>query len=513
MGKRVRISVILMMAVGIILAPALFERSHVFGLPYHTGDVITGGCPNCGQTYAVVMVTDNTAEPSCTSSASYTIKCPECGTHTITVPALGHDIYSYVSKAASCTENGTRTYVCSRGDYSYSENIAALGHDYKEEVTKDAGCEEDGEKTFTCSRCNDRYTEVIPAIGHDWDTEEKEATCTEDGYKKSVCRNCHEEKNEIIPAKGHDYPEEWTVEKEADYVSEGLRTKKCRVCGHLLSETIPKKFPLPYVIGGGIAGLIALAVYIAGRIKKSKLKVLKPSFGSRIVAVCSENEELIKLLKKKSFLKVKKCEYPELDKTLEDESPDLLIIDVKDKERTDEVLARREELLKDKGIGFIVYKGLEKESLRQIKDLSEEIDIINYVKEEDSPNSMLVDLVLPILKPDIKSDASLENVGKVADALGIPGISKVIDVFIAGRDIKTTLEEDELGIDEHATIIGDIADILGYDRVSDIAGLVGDIKNIKKAVSKDAGAYEAKKGVKGAKDIAEVVTDIADGED
>ena len=79
---------------------------------------------------------------------------------------------------------------------------------------------------------------------------------------------------------------------------------------------------------------------------------------------------------------------------------------------------------------------------------------------------------------------------------------------MTGRDIKSTLEEDELGVTEHATIIGDIASILGFDGVASVAGLVNDIDSIKSALDEEAGANEGKKGVKATKDVVDVVSDI-----
>ncbi|MDO4618973.1 MAG: hypothetical protein Q4B31_05555 [Clostridia bacterium] len=43
--------------------------------------------------------------------------------------------------------------------------LPKLPHTYTETITKEATATEDGEKTFTCSKCGDTYTEVIPATG------------------------------------------------------------------------------------------------------------------------------------------------------------------------------------------------------------------------------------------------------------------------------------------------------------------------------------------------------------
>ncbi len=49
---------------------------------------------------------------------------------------------------------------------TYTEEIPVIDHKYEESVTKEATCTEAGEKTFTCTICGDSYTEDIPAIGH-----------------------------------------------------------------------------------------------------------------------------------------------------------------------------------------------------------------------------------------------------------------------------------------------------------------------------------------------------------
>lgn len=60
-------------------------------------------------------------------------------------------------------------------------------------VTKEATCTEAGEKTYTCTVCNETKTEKIDAAGHKYSTEwtiDKEATCTEPGSKSHHCTVC-----------------------------------------------------------------------------------------------------------------------------------------------------------------------------------------------------------------------------------------------------------------------------------------------------------------------------------
>lgn len=68
-----------------------------------------------------------------------------------------------VTKEATCTEAGVKTYTCTTCSETRNEAIAALGHVWGAyTVTKHAVNGNDGEKTRTCSRCN--ITERAPLL-------------------------------------------------------------------------------------------------------------------------------------------------------------------------------------------------------------------------------------------------------------------------------------------------------------------------------------------------------------
>lgn len=74
-----------------------------------------------------------------------------------------------VTKPASCTASGVRTYTCTACGNTQTQSIAALGHNYAAQpVTKPATCTEAGEQTSVCTRCGDVLTKTIPAKGHDF---------------------------------------------------------------------------------------------------------------------------------------------------------------------------------------------------------------------------------------------------------------------------------------------------------------------------------------------------------
>ena len=67
------------------------------------------------------------------------------------------------TKAATCTETGTRTRTCSGCGQSETETINALGHDWDAGVITTPATESTpGVRTFTCKRCNATKTESVP---------------------------------------------------------------------------------------------------------------------------------------------------------------------------------------------------------------------------------------------------------------------------------------------------------------------------------------------------------------
>ena len=159
--------------------------------------------------------------------------------------------------AATCTEDGYTgdTYCTDCGAMvSKGEVIEKSGHTWDDgKVTKEATATEPGVKTYTCS-CGDSYTETIPATGDSTESEckhantevrdAKEATCTLEGYTGDIyCKDC-DEKTAIgttIAAFGHSYTSE--VTKESTTTEEGARTYTCTICGDSYTEVIPKLPP------------------------------------------------------------------------------------------------------------------------------------------------------------------------------------------------------------------------------------------------------------------------------
>ena len=240
---------------------------------------------------------------------------------------------------------------------------------------------------------------------------------------------------------------------------------------------------------------------------------LKPSLEDKTVFVCTEDEELIKTLKNRHYLEVVEPEEDsetEPDEAAAEAEAHLYICDINDEERLNEVLAKKKDDLEKIPLGLVINKSLLNVIKEKLEQLKNDKQIVGYVPFNADPKDIMIRLILPILKPDLKSDASLENIGMVCDLLGIPGVSSVISAFVSGRDIKSTVEDGDLGITGTATIISDVASILGMDTVASVSGLVNDLDAIVTATGSGTGAYEKKNGLLGAKDIVDVVKDLTD---
>ena len=86
------------------------------------------------------------------------VNCGEVVKTGSTIKATGHSISSNrVTKAATCTSTGIRTYYCSCGVAIKTEGIAALGHNYKAVSSTSAKITKAATTTYRCSRCSASY--------------------------------------------------------------------------------------------------------------------------------------------------------------------------------------------------------------------------------------------------------------------------------------------------------------------------------------------------------------------
>lgn len=211
----------------------------------YTGDIY---CKDCGEKLAAGTTIEKKPHKvgtpaTCVSKAV----CSVCSETFGEVDATNH-VHTTVKnrKEATCTQTGYAgdTY-CTDCDklLSTGKELAALGHDYKATVTKQPTTTEEGIRTYTCTRCNSSYTESIAKLPEEKHTHNytgsitKEATCTEAGVRTYTC-SCGDSYTENIPATGHSYVSK--VTKATTTTEEGIMTYTCSKCGHSYTQPIAK---------------------------------------------------------------------------------------------------------------------------------------------------------------------------------------------------------------------------------------------------------------------------------
>ena len=104
-----------------------------------------------------------------------------------------------VTKPATCTEKGVRTYTCTSSTHTRTEDIPALNHSFAGQdyvSNNDATCEQDGTKTARCVRygtggcmATDTVTDTDSKLGHLFEdyVSNNDATYAHDGTKTAKC--------------------------------------------------------------------------------------------------------------------------------------------------------------------------------------------------------------------------------------------------------------------------------------------------------------------------------------
>ena len=204
-----------------------------------------GKCTRCGETHTHSW--DNVAlakDATCTEDGEKVYTCTTCDyKKTEVIKATGHQTILKNKKDADCANEGyTGDEVCDVCGQTIKKGTTidkTNNHKWNEgKVTKEATCTSKGEKTYTCDVCGTTKTEEIPTTEHKFTvTNEKDATCTEAGYTgDKTCEICNTVvKGEVIPATGH--TEETVNAKKSTCTSNGYTGDKvCKVCGTVLEK-------------------------------------------------------------------------------------------------------------------------------------------------------------------------------------------------------------------------------------------------------------------------------------
>ena len=166
---------------------------------------------------------------------------------TVTNPTGDHAWDSgRVTKPATCTEKGVKTYTCTRhSSHTKNEEIPALNHSFDgQEYVSDnnATCEQDGTKTAKCARygtggCTetDTVTDTGSKLGHLFEdyVSNNDATCEQDGTKTARCVRygtggcmATDTVTDTDSKLGHLF-EDHVSNNDATYAHDGTKTAKC----------------------------------------------------------------------------------------------------------------------------------------------------------------------------------------------------------------------------------------------------------------------------------------------
>ena len=179
---------------------------------------------------------------------------------TITNPTGDHAWDSgRVTKPATCTEKGIKTYTCTRhSSHTKNEDIPALNHSFAGQAyvsDNNATCEQDGTKTVKCVRygtggctATDTVTDTDSKLGHFFEdyVSNNDATCEQDGTKTAKCVRYGEggcmatdTVTDTDSKLGHLF-EDYISNNDATYARDGTKTAKCvryDQCGE--THTVP----------------------------------------------------------------------------------------------------------------------------------------------------------------------------------------------------------------------------------------------------------------------------------
>ena len=160
----------------------------------------------------------------------------------IYIPASSHThTYSTtVTKAATCTDTGTKTHACTVCVYSYTETIPATGHTVTEKAEVTPTCTATGTSAGTyCSVCNTVLggCETIAALGHDYNAVVTAPTCTTAGYTTYTCVRCADTYTaDEVGVIGHSY-DDGVITTAPTCTETGIKTFTC-TCGDSYTETL-----------------------------------------------------------------------------------------------------------------------------------------------------------------------------------------------------------------------------------------------------------------------------------
>lgn len=428
----------------------------------------------------------NTSKPAtCITKGEEVRTCSRCNKkESRIINALGHNFTNWKTiKKVTCTENGKDSCACTRCNKEETKTIKALNHNFSEWKTiNEPTCIDDGIETRTCSRCNKEENNSIKALGHEMTNMElkKNPTCIDKGYKQALCKRCNKELGEDINPLGHNFSE-FVVIKEPSLNQKGYKEKKCTRCNNILREEIPaltfieyaKENPTTVALTSiAIIGVSTASIYffltkkaaktgvkLIGKslVAKTSRQLLKELEIKTIDLIATENEyskSLSETLKKMPMIKFNFDNIENYQELIEEQDPDLIIFELSN--------TNINEINKFEDIKVLVIGSntIINNHINELIQLKKDKTIVNYTTYD---KNITTTILLPLYKPELDIDNSLEGLSLVLSVFGLEWAANILDLLSSGKEIHDIVKEGDPDSVDKLTILADACAIFGID--------------------------------------------------
>lgn len=218
-------------------------------------------------------------KPTCTELGTMLYVCNDCDdSYEEEIPATGH-LHTELRnvKEANCAQEGYDGDIYCKDcneKLSSGKVIAKSSHTWNAgEVTKNATCTLYGVKTYTCTICKEVRTEEIPATGHQHSEIRNvaAATCDKEGYTgDTYCKDCNAKivSGKTVPRTEHSW-DAGKITAEATSNKKGTKTYICVKCGATKTEEIPMVSTETVISIGNVSGTLGSNVTVPVSITKN----------------------------------------------------------------------------------------------------------------------------------------------------------------------------------------------------------------------------------------------------
>ena len=437
--------------------------------------------PELGHNFTETIIKN----PTCSENGLTRKACTRCNESSdITTNALGHNFTNWKTiKKVTCTDDGKEIRTCSRCNKEETKTIKALNHNFSEwKIINVPTCIDDGIETRTCSRCNKEENNSIKALGHEMTNMElkKNPTCIDKGYKQALCKRCNKELSEDINPLGHNFSE-FVVIKEPSLNQKGYKEKKCIRCKDILREEIPaltfkeyaKEHPATVALTSiAIIGVSTASIYffITKKAAKTGVKLIGKSLVAKtsrqllkeleiktIDLIATENEyskSLSETLKKMPMIKFNFDNIENYQELIEEQNPDLIIFELSNTN------INKLNEFEDIKVLVIGSNAIIDNHINELIQLKKDKTIVNYTTYD---KNITTTILLPLYKPELDIDNSLEGLSLVLSVFGLEWAANILDLLSSGKEIHDIVKEGDPDSVDKLTVLADACSIFGID--------------------------------------------------